>query len=91
MTTIYQRTFVPEPTEDDYIPLPTRSTGDGAAHPYPRVSTAHGNDEKSIDESQPYHYIIPEGENFLFSGFPSSASYFMLPIATFPQSQHRNE
>ncbi|KAJ6262303.1 hypothetical protein Dda_3110 [Drechslerella dactyloides] len=61
MTTIYQRTFVPEPTEDDYIPLPTRSTSDAAANH--RVATAAGQqgDEKSIDESAPYHYIIPEG------------------------------
>ncbi|KAK6340905.1 hypothetical protein TWF696_009218 [Orbilia brochopaga] len=60
MTTIYQRTFVPEPTEDDYIPLPTRSTSDAAANH--RVVSASGQpgDEKSIDESAPYHYIIPE-------------------------------
>ncbi|KAF3903917.1 hypothetical protein ABW21_db0201381 [Orbilia brochopaga] len=60
MTTIYQRTFIPEPTEDDYIPLPTRSTSDAAADR--RVVSAAGQpgDEKSIDESAPHHYIIPE-------------------------------
>ncbi|KAK6528970.1 hypothetical protein TWF694_004196 [Orbilia ellipsospora] len=57
MTTIYQRTFVPEPTDDDYIPLPTRAPSDGGQT---NTRGGGGGDEKSVDESAPYHYIIPE-------------------------------
>ncbi|KAF3283929.1 hypothetical protein TWF132_009940 [Orbilia oligospora] len=59
MTTIYQRTFIPEPTEDDYIPLPTRAPSDAATNRQ-LAPAGQGGDEKSVDESTPYHYIIPE-------------------------------
>ncbi|KAK6521318.1 hypothetical protein TWF506_001542 [Arthrobotrys conoides] len=59
MTTIYQRTFIPEPTEDDYIPLPTRAPSDAATNRQ-LAPAGQGGDEKSVDESAPYHYIIPE-------------------------------
>ncbi|KAK6361810.1 hypothetical protein TWF730_005525 [Orbilia blumenaviensis] len=69
MTTIYQRTFIPEPTEDDYIPLPTRAPSDAATNRQ-LAPAGQGGDEKSVDESTPYHYIIPEDRKL---GYTSTA------------------
>ncbi|KAK6350956.1 hypothetical protein TWF718_004136 [Orbilia javanica] len=69
MTTIYQRTFIPEPTEDDYIPLPTRAPSDAATNRQ-LAPAGQGGEEKSVDESAPYHYIIPEDRKL---GYVSTA------------------